>query len=130
MSHRPDQVASLIRKTVQMALDRGLNDPRVRGLISVMSVTLDDALSHAVVHVSILPAEHADLTMHGLRHATPAVRKQLARSIRLRRVPRITFQLDESIKKQARFEADLAESRVARPSRDNETQAETEEFVP
>ncbi len=130
MSHRPDQVASLIRKAVQSVLDRGLNDPRVRGLISVTKVNLDDGLSHAVVCISVLPAEQADLTMHGLHHAAPAVRAQIARSVRLRHVPRITFQLDESIKKLARFEADLAESRVTRPSPDSEARAETEEYVP
>lgn len=111
MSHRSDQVASLIKRAVQAQLDRGLHDPRVRGLISVTSVGLDDALSDAVVSVSVMPQEHAELTMHGLRHAAPRVRAQIARTVRLRRLPRVTFRLDESIKKQALFDAALAEER-------------------
>lgn len=125
MSHRRDQVASSIRRAVQSILDRGLQDPRVRGLISVTRVTLDDPLSHAVVHVSVLPAERAELTMQGLDHATPRIRSQISRSVRLRRLPRLSFHLDDSIKKQARFEADLAEGRHGSG---DETQ--TEELVP
>ncbi len=111
MTHRPDQVASLIQRAVQTVLSRGLNDPRIRGLVSVTKVRVDDALSQAVVHVSVLPAERADLSLKGLQHAAARIRKQIGKAVKLRRMPRLSFHLDESIKKQAEFDAALAEAR-------------------
>ena len=109
MNHRAQQVVSLIRRAVQVVIGRGLHDPRVRGLISVTKVVIDDDLSQATVYVSVLPQEHAALTLHGLRHAAPRIRSQIGRAIRLRRVPRLRFELDDSIKKQAEFEGALKE---------------------
>ena len=111
MPHRPDQVASLIQRAVQMALSRGLNDPRIRGLVSVTKVNVDDALSQAAIYVSVLPAERADLSLKGLEHAAARIRKQIGKAVKLRRMPRLSFHLDESIKKQAEFDAALAEAR-------------------
>ena len=111
MSHRPDQIASLIQRAVQSVLERDLNDPRVRGLVSVTRVRVDHDLRHADVHLSVLPAERASLTMEGIRHAAAAIQSRVGKAVRLRRVPRLTFHLDESIKKQAEFEAALAENR-------------------
>ena len=62
MNHRAQQVVSLIRRAVQVVIGRGLHDPRVRGLISVTKVVMDDDLSQATVYVSVLPQEHAALT--------------------------------------------------------------------
>ena len=109
MSHRTQQVVSVIQRGVQAVIGRGLHDPRVRGLISVTKVVMDDDLSQATVFVSVLPEEHGALTLHGLRHAAPRIRSQIARGIKLRRLPRLRFQLDDSIKKQAVFEQALKE---------------------
>ncbi len=111
MTHRPDQVASLIQRAVQTVLSRGLSDPRIRGLVSVTRVRVDDALSQAAVYVSVLPAEHADLSLKGLQHAAARIRTQIGKAVQLRRMPRLSFHLDESIKKQAEFDAALAEAR-------------------
>ncbi len=111
MTKRTDQVASLIRRAVQTALSRGLHDPRIRGLISVTKVLVGEDLSQASVYVSVLPAEHAELTLHGLRHAASRIRAQLGRAVRLRHIPRLAFHLDDSIKMQARLDAALAEAR-------------------
>ena len=111
MSHRADQIASTIQRAVQIVLARGLQDPRVRGLISVTKVQLDGDLSGAVVHVSVLPGEHGPLSIRGLTHAAARIRSEISGVLRMRRVPRLRFHLDESIKKQAAFEAALAEGR-------------------
>ncbi|MHC4127229.1 MAG: 30S ribosome-binding factor RbfA [Planctomycetota bacterium] len=111
MTHRPDQVASLIQRAVQTVLSRGLSDPRIRGLVSVTRVRVDDALSQAAVYVSVLPAEHANLSLKGLQHAASRIRKQIGKAVQLRRMPRLSFHLDERIKKQAEFDAALAEAR-------------------
>jgi ribosome-binding factor A len=111
MPHRPDQVASLIRRAVQTVLGRGLHDPRVRGLVSVTGVRVDPDLSHAAVYVSVLPAERSALALKGLERAAARIQTQVGEAVQLRRVPRLTFHLDESLKKQAEFDAAIAEIR-------------------
>jgi ribosome-binding factor A len=111
LTRRPDQVASLIQRAVQAVLSRGLGDPRIRGLVSVTKVRLDHALTQAEVFVSVLPGEHGELTLTGLQHAAPRIQSAVGETVQLRRVPRISFHLDESIKKQAAFDAALAEAR-------------------
>ena len=107
MTQHARQVTSSILRAVQTVLSRGLEDPRVRGLISVTKVLLDQDLSHARVYVSVLPAEHGELTIHGLTHAASRIRSEISKGLRLRRLPRLTFHLDDSIKKQAELEAAL-----------------------
>jgi ribosome-binding factor A len=125
MTHRPDQVASLIQRAVQMALSRGLNDPRIRGLVSVTRVRVDDALSHAAIYISVLPTKHAALSLKGLEHAASRIRKQIGKAVKLRRMPRLSFHLDETLKKQAEFDAALAEARGDSEGPTDETDAGT-----
>jgi ribosome-binding factor A len=101
MSHYPEQVVSVIRRAGQEILSRGLNDPRVRGRVSVTSVRLSPDGAEATVGVSVLPEKHADLTLNGLKHATMHVQSELNDRVTLRRVPRISFRLDSSLKKEA-----------------------------
>lgn len=101
MSLHTDQVASVIKRAVQTVLTRGLNDPRVRGLISVTRVKVSPDLAEAGVYVSITPADHAELTMHGLKHAARHIRHEISGTVDLRRVPRLRFLMDETLKKEA-----------------------------
>ena len=109
MTHRTEQIASGIKRAVQTVIGRGLHDPRVRGLVSVTKVHLDDDLSHATVYVSVMPEEHGELTMHGLRAAARMIRSEVGNVIRMRRTPRLTFRLDDSIKRQAELERSMRE---------------------
>lgn len=105
MPQRTEQVASVVRHAVQRVLSRGVNDPRVRGLVSVTKVDITPDLAEARVYVSILPAEHAELTMHGLRSAARHIQGEIADEVASRRLPRLVFKLDESLKKQAEIDA-------------------------
>lgn len=109
MSHRSEQIASGIQRAVQTVIGRGLHDPRVRGLVSVTRVSIDDDLSHATVFVSVLPEEHGELTMHGLRAAAVMIRSEVGKVIKVRRTPRLTFRLDDTIKRQAELERSMRE---------------------
>ena len=109
MSHRQDQIAAALHRAVQTVLSRGLQDPRVKGLVSVTRVTIDEDLSRASVYVSVLPGEQGPLTLQGLQHAAVRIRSQLNRLVKLRRIPHLKFRLDESIKMQASLDEALHE---------------------
>jgi ribosome-binding factor A len=104
------QAESVIRRTLQEILIRGLSDPRVRGLLSVTRVTLSPDGADATVYVSVLPQEHAEMTLHGLRHAAKFLRTQLGTRVQMRRLPRLAFRLDEALKIEARTLAAIAEA--------------------
>ena len=111
MPDRTAQVATVIRAEVQQVLSRGINDPRVRGLISVTRVEVTPDLSEARVYVSILPAEHSELSMHGLRSAAGHIQREIAPAITMKRMPRLSFRLDDSLKKQAELDAAIIQTR-------------------
>jgi ribosome-binding factor A len=105
MTVRTEQIASSIRAAVQQSIARGLNDPRIRGLISVTKVKVAPDLSEAVVYVSVLPEDRAGLTLQGLESAAGRLRGTLYEQMRIRKAPRLLFRIDDSLKKQAKLDA-------------------------
>jgi ribosome-binding factor A len=101
MSQHIDQVASVLRRAIQEVIAEGLHDPRVRGMISVTAVRVSPDEAEAFVMVSILPEEQTPRTMHGLVNAAGHIRSRVSRRVRMRRVPRLEFRLDESLKREA-----------------------------
>ncbi len=110
MSRRTEQVSSVLREEIQRVLDRGLNDPRVGGLLTVTSVRVAPDFKSAVVRVSVMPEDRQELALHGLRSAAGHVRSQVGRRLPGRQVPALGFELDESLKKQARVFQAISEA--------------------
>jgi ribosome-binding factor A len=101
VNRKEHQLASAIRHAVQTIIDRGLNDPRVSGLITVTEVRVVDESRLAQIMVSVLPAEKQHLTLKGLESAAGHIRQQIGKAVQGRSLPSIMFKLDESTKKQA-----------------------------
>lgn len=107
MTQRSDQLASAIDRAVREVLVRGFHDPRISGLITVTNVKVTQDGREAFVGISVYPAEKSQLTVHGLQNASAYIRREVGDMIRVRVMPRLTFQLDESLKKQAEVIAAL-----------------------
>ncbi len=102
MSHRVEQVASALRRTVAEVLQRDLNDPRLEGtLVSVTEVSVSPDMHNATVRVSVLPANAESRAIHALQHAARHIHTLVKKKMTLRIVPRLEFRLDETLKKQA-----------------------------
>ena len=104
-SDRPLQVAGEIRRAVQAEIGRGLNDPRVQGLVSVTEVEVLPDFSEARVKVSVLPEHKAPLTLSGLRAAAGFLRRRVMDDTRIGRVPRLVFEVDERFKRETALDA-------------------------
>ncbi len=102
MMRHQEQIDAVVHRGIQKILGRGLSDPRIRGLVSVVRVSVSPDSSEARVWCSVLPAKHAEASLHGLNAAAGWIGRRLADEVRMRRVPRLKFLLDESIKKEAR----------------------------
>lgn len=101
MSRRTEQLASVLREEIQRVIDRGINDPRVTGLVTVTEVRVSEDLADATILVSFLPADKADLCLHGIRAAGSYIRNQAGKNVRSRKLPRFHFDADDRSRKQA-----------------------------
>ena len=106
-SDRPAQIGGEIRRALQAEFGRGLNDPRVQGMISITEVLISPDLAEAKVRVSVLPEDRGSLTLSGLRAAAGFLRRRVMDTTRIHRVPRIEFELDERLKRQAALDEAL-----------------------
>jgi ribosome-binding factor A len=116
-SDRPAQVGGEIRRAIQSELARGLNDPRVQGLVTVTEVMVTPDFSEARIGVSVMPHDRASLTLSGLRAASGFLRRRIMDETRIGRVPRLIFESDESIKREAALDAALREGRQGESAR-------------
>ena len=114
MRRRSLQIASNIQRELQNRLARGLADPRIKGMITVTKVELTDDLKHAKAYISVMPDEHANLTMHGLTSATRKLRKEVMDRIHIKEMPTLKFVYDQGHKAQMEVMALLEKDRQER----------------
>lgn len=99
MSFRPERLAEAIKKEVSELLTEELKDPRI-GFVSITSVEVSKDLRYANIFASVFggPSEQK-ASFEALQKAQGFIRGELAKRIRLRYTPEITFKLDESIER-------------------------------
>lgn len=101
-SVRQNKVASQIQKIVAGAIQRDVADPRVDGLVSVTKVDVTPDLREAKVWLSVLASQRPPATvLAGIRSAGRRIQSEVASGLPLRHIPRLTYVLDETLKKQA-----------------------------
>ena len=101
MSHRKEQVESLMKKALAEVIARRLSDPRIEGMISITRIDCSPDLRDCMVYVSVLPDHVQKKTLNGLRHAAPHIHHKVKQLVALKTVPHLDFRLDASLKKQA-----------------------------
>jgi ribosome-binding factor A len=114
---RPDRVAEQIRHDLGTLLTREVHDPGI-GFVTVTRVSVSPDLQLARVFYTSLGDEKARKeTARALERATPFLRKEIGRRIRLRRTPELRFEFDRNVENQDRIERiliDLERERVER----------------
>jgi ribosome-binding factor A len=98
-SRRTQKAAEAIREVVSMAILAELQDPRIRD-VTVTYVEVSADLKHAKVHVSVMGDQnHQNLSLRGLQSAAGFLQSKIAERIELRYTPRLTFVLDQGVKR-------------------------------
>jgi ribosome-binding factor A len=94
-------MAAAIRREVSELLHTGLRDERVQqGLVSVTGVEVAGDLQHCKIFVSVYGSDDdRSQALEGLRAATPYVKGELGRRLRMRRTPEVVFQLDRGLER-------------------------------
>lgn len=99
------RVDEAVREVLGDAVSRDLKDPRV-GFVTVTEVRTSPDLRHARVFVSVLGTpDERTATLEGLGSAHGILQGRVARELRLKRTPTLTFELDDTAERAARLEA-------------------------
>ena len=100
MTHRIKRVNSLIRQEISELLRRQVKDPRLGNLVAVTDVSTSPDLRHAKIFVSRIGGEEEKQeTLSVLAAASGFFRNELAKRLRLRHIPELRFQWDDSIER-------------------------------
>lgn len=103
MSRRVERVADAMRDVIAELLTREIKDPRI-GMVTVIGVEVTPDLRHARVQFSCLGDEEARRrSLAGLQSAAGFMRGQLARRLRLRYAPDLTFVPDTTVEEADRL---------------------------
>jgi len=102
MAHRIERVNNLIRQEISELLQRQVKDPRLGSFVAITEVSTSPDLRYAKVFVSRIGSEEEKReTLKVLAAASGFLRNELARRLRMRRIPELNFEWDDSIERGA-----------------------------
>ena len=102
MARRIERVNHLIRREISELLQRQVKDPRLSSFVTITEVTTSPDLKYAKVFVSCIGSgEKKKETLRVLAVASGFFRGELAKRLRLRHIPELDFQWDDSIQQGA-----------------------------
>ena len=98
-----------LKREISELVLRKVRDHRV-GLVTITSVEVAGDLGSARVYVRTQdPNDELNESLAGLEAAAPFLRRELGRSLHLRRVPELRFQQDHSLDQARRIEEILSD---------------------
>ena len=114
---RPERVGEQLRQELSQLLLTEVRDPGI-GLVTLTRVKVSPDLQVARVYYTLMGDDGAKkATKKALERSTPFLRRQIAARVRLRRVPELYFQFDESVETQDRIEQILIDLQKERDER-------------
>ncbi|TSD85077.1 30S ribosome-binding factor RbfA [Mycobacterium sp. KBS0706] len=121
-SQRQLRVGEELRHSLAAILLRGeLHDPDLAGVsITVSEVRPSPDMKHATVFVTTLNGDKMDVVLPALRRAASFLRGQVAKAVRLRHTPQLSFQADTSFDYAQKINTLLHQDVIARDLSDDE----------
>lgn len=102
VSERMRKVNAAVREVISEGVGE-LQDPRI-GFLTVTGVRTATDLRSAVVFISVLGSERKrEATLAGLEAAHGVLQARIARELRLKRTPQLTFEYDDSVERGVRM---------------------------
>lgn len=96
MSERILRVNSEIQKAISSIIANELKNPMIKGLITVTKVDTTADLEQSKIYVSIFEEKDREDVLNAIKHSAGFIRRELVRMIDIRKVPFLTFYLDDS----------------------------------
>lgn len=95
-SRRPDRIAELMQRKLAYLIQHEVHDPRLPQWMTILDVRLSKDLGHARVYFTAID-DKPDELVDVLSLSAPFLRTALAKSLSLRKVPKLTFVYDASV---------------------------------
>ncbi|MDA0734543.1 MAG: 30S ribosome-binding factor RbfA [Chloroflexi bacterium] len=97
-TRRVDRINGQLRQELSLIISRQIKDPRIGGVITITQVKAAHDLRTARVFVSVLGDQATKLsTLEGIQSASTYLRRELRDRLKLKYVPFMKFELDQSI---------------------------------
>jgi ribosome-binding factor A len=126
---RASRVGDQIRAELADLLVREVHDPGI-GFLTIVHVKVSPDLQQASAYYTTIGDEKARKeSAKALGRATPFLRRQIGRRLRLKRVPELAFFFDDSIEKNDRIERILQDISTERASQPDPTETRNESEV-
>lgn len=107
---RVSQIGEEIKRVISQLLRTKIKDPRISDMVSITEVRVTNDLSFAKVFVSVFGTEdEKNDTLEGLRNAEGFIKKEIGRNVKMRIMPKLIFELDDSVEESLRLEKILEE---------------------
>jgi len=102
MPERMRRVNEALKEVVSEGLGE-LKDPRL-GFVTVTAVRASPDLDHATVYVSVMGSQKKRrATLAGLASSHGVLQARIARELRLKRTPQLTFEYDQTVERGVRL---------------------------
>lgn len=100
MSNRVEKLNSEFRRYIAELLTKKVKDPRITEMFTILEVDCDKELTSAKVYVSVFGTneERVAQTFLAIKESEPFVRREISRSMHIRKVPVFTFIPDTTMK--------------------------------
>ncbi|MGB5291629.1 MAG: 30S ribosome-binding factor RbfA [Lysobacterales bacterium] len=123
---RSERVAGQIRRDLAKLIQQEIKDPEV-GFVSLSDVEVTRDLSHAKVFITVFEPEKAQESLKALRRASSFLRSRLAKELRLRHMPELHFEHDDSVEKGSHIDELISKALSSDKDGFERTLADTEE---
>ena len=99
-SNRAEKVSDLLKKEISLVITNEIKDPRLQN-INITAVKVSDDIGIATVFYSIIGESihksDSKIDDRILKKFSGMIRSNLAKKIKIRRIPKIIFRFDESL---------------------------------
>jgi ribosome-binding factor A len=93
---RPDRVAELMQRKLAQLIQHDVDDPRLPKWMTILSVDISKDLAHARVYFTAI-ADKPEEVEEVLNQSATFLRTSLAKTMRTRRIPKLSFVYDASV---------------------------------
>lgn len=97
MAYSLDRLAHQIQKELSIMLINDIKDTKI-GYITITEVRLTNDLSYAYIYFTIMGGkDRIDVALEGLNRAKGYMKNEIAKKVKMRKVPEFIFKYDESL---------------------------------
>ena len=97
MSTRMLKINSEIQKSVSEIFREDIQNPNIKGLITITKVDTSADLGVSKIYLSIYGTADVKEVFNEILHSAGYIRKELCHKMNLRKIPYLEFKLDDSI---------------------------------